>query len=470
MASEGATSAGARARRFWFQVLGRTVYRRVVVLERPLDQPIRPVTARLPVAVGLLTESELDQYVTFRPGADPAKVRRRLRAGHQCFVARHRGAIVHAGWAAPRNAWVEYLGCEFPLEPGDVYQFGSYTAPAFRGLDLAAARVTWMAEFLREAGARRLLAVVWPENTQAFRPLEKAGYRVVGIMGSVGVGAWRHHFSRRTDVPRVPPAYWDEVMAERRQGTPLTQWRAYMQRIYGDLMRRWVPPSGAGRGLKTDLFEEAVSAHHLLTALGPASIGLDCSPATVLAARERLRQTGDRHLFVVADLRAIPLRAGAVGHILAGSSLDHFPDKADIATSLTELARVLSPGGTLVVTFDNPHNPAVWLRNRLPFAWLNRLGLVPYYVGPTYGRAEGRARLESVGLAVTDVTAVAHAVRAPAIWLVTLAERLNAPRLQRLLGRALAAFERLEHWPTRYRTGYYLAFRAEKRGSTAAAP
>ena len=457
-------------RSLWFRVLGRTVYRRVIVLERRLGEPMPEVTADIPTVVSILTDADVDQYAAFRPDTEPAEVRRRLRAGHRCFVVRYEGRIVHAGWAATTKAWVQYLDCEFPLEPGDVYQFDSYTAAAFRGLGLAATRVTWMARFFREAGARRLLAVVWPENTRAFRPLEKVGYRVVGIMGSLRLAAWRHHFYRRTDTPRVTPAYWDEVMAERRQAAPVEQWRAYMRRIYGELMRRWVPPSGAGRGLKTDLFEEAVSAHHVLTALGPGSIGLDCSPATVLAARERLRQSGDRHLFVVADLRAIPLRAGTVGHILAGSSLDHFPDKADIATSLTEFARVLSPGGTLVVTFDNPHNPAVWLRNRLPFVWLNRLGLVPYYVGQTYGRAEGRARLEALGFAVTDVTAVAHAVRAPAIWLVALAERLNAPRVQRLLGRTLAAFERLERWPTRYRTGYYLAFRAEKRGSTAPAP
>jgi SAM-dependent methyltransferase len=451
----------------WFRVLGRTVYRRLVVVERRLDEPIPLISAEIPAVVSLLTDADVEQYASFRPDTEPSEIRRRLRAGHQCFVVRSEGLMVHAGWAATTNAWVQYLGREFPLAPGDVYQFDSYTAATFRGLDLAAARVTRMAQFFREAGARRLLAAVWPENTQAFRPLAKAGYRPVGIIGSVRLARWRHHFYRRTDTAPAP-AYWDQVMEEHRQASPLVQWRAYMRRIYTDLMRRWVPTSGAGRGLKTDLFEEAVSAHHVLRALGPGSIGLDCSPATVLAARERLRRTGGGHLLVVADLRAIPLRASTVGHILAGSSLDHFPDKADIATSLKELARVLRPGGTLVATFDNPHNPAVWLRNRLPFVWLNRLGLVPYYVGQTYGRAEGRARLEALGFAVTDVTAVAHAVRAPAIALIALAERFNAPRVQRLLGRTLDAFERFERWPTRYRTGYYLAFRAEKRGSTAA--
>ena len=98
----------------------------------------------------------------------------------------------HAGWAATREGWIDYLGCEFPLEAGDVYQFDSYTAPGFRGLGLAAGRVAWMARFFQDAGFRRLLAVVWPENMQAFRPLEKAGYRRCGWLRVVQLGRWRH--------------------------------------------------------------------------------------------------------------------------------------------------------------------------------------------------------------------------------------------------------------------------------------
>src|SRR2546425_291701 len=118
-------------RSFWFKVLGQIVYRRLVVMERPLDEAIVPVTARAPVVIGLLTDADVDEYTTFRPDTDPAEIRRRLVAGHRCFVVRHEGRIVHAGWAARREAWIDYLRCEFPLEPGDVYQFDSYTAPAF---------------------------------------------------------------------------------------------------------------------------------------------------------------------------------------------------------------------------------------------------------------------------------------------------------------------------------------------------
>jgi SAM-dependent methyltransferase len=253
------------------------------------------------------------------------------------------------------------------------------------------------------------------------------------------------------------PAYWDSVLNDFQNAAPLMPWRAYMQHVYAQLVAAWMPASVPA--LKTDLFEEAVTPYHVLGELGPGSIGIDCSPGIVQQARKRL---GDTYHLVVGDLRDIPLRTGSVSRILAGSSLDHFSDKRDIAVALAELARVLKPGGMLVVTFDNPHNPVVWLRNHLPFALLHRVGIVPYYVGPTYGRAEAERTLNGLGLQVTATTVVAHAPRAPAIWLAMLAGRLPHPGFGRLVEALLGRFEVLERLPTRYRTGYYLALRAEK--------
>jgi RimJ/RimL family protein N-acetyltransferase len=175
----------------WFRLRGQTFYRRVVVMECRLDGPLPEITSRLPTRIALLTVAELDDYARFRPDQEPATIRRRLDQGHRCFVAWHEERVVHAGWAAIRAAWIDYLGCEFPLGPGDVYQFDSHTAPEFRGLDLAAARVAWMARFFRDRGARRLLAVVWPENRPAFGPLEKAGYRRCGWIRVLRLGRWR---------------------------------------------------------------------------------------------------------------------------------------------------------------------------------------------------------------------------------------------------------------------------------------
>jgi ribosomal protein S18 acetylase RimI-like enzyme len=175
----------------WFRILGEIAYRRVAVLECRLDGELPEVAARVPVRMTLLTPADLEAFSRLRRDLEPSTIRSRLEQGHQCFIVWHEGEIVHAGWAATRRAWVDYLGCEFPLGAGDVYQYDSFTAPAFRGLDLAGARVAWMARFFRDAQARRLLAVVWPENTAAFRPLEKAGYRRCGWLRVIWCGRWR---------------------------------------------------------------------------------------------------------------------------------------------------------------------------------------------------------------------------------------------------------------------------------------
>lgn len=450
-------------RSLWFRILGETVYRRLLLMQLPLDEPLPSLSARLPVVVERLEESQIDEFLRFRPDADPSEVRRRVEAGHWCFVVRLDGRIVHGCWIGRGRAWIDYLGCDIELAPDEAYSYESFTAPDFRGWNFAPTRVMGTARFLREAGYRRLLAVMLPENAPAVRLLAKTGYRAFGVVGYVGIGRGRRHFRRVWQrAPGVSPAYWDDVLLETRRALPIEAWRGYMGRVYGRLVREWLPAHRGGRGLKTDLFEEAVSAHHLLPALGPGSVGFDCSVAVVRAARDRLAGARGRHLFVVGDLRGIPLRAGALGRILAGSSLDHFEDKSEIEVSLGELARVLAPGGVLVATFDNPHNPVIWLRNHLPFRWLNRLGLVPYYVGPTYGEAEARERVTKLGLIVTSVTAVAHAPRAPAIWMVRLAERLGWRWLARVAEGMLWRFEWLERWPTRFRTGYYLVLRAQK--------
>jgi SAM-dependent methyltransferase/GNAT superfamily N-acetyltransferase len=455
---------GVRA--LWFAVLGRTLYRRLVLLERRLDADIPEVGPRVPVVIGLLEPAEAAEYARFHWPLDVAEVERRLAAGHWCFVARHAGAIVHAGWAVAERGWIDYLGCPAPLRAREVYQTDSFTAPAYRGLDLAGARVAMMARWLRARGYRRLLAAVLPENRAAFRPLEKVGYRRIGWIGVVRLGRWRKtvgafpgaaHDSTPPRADGELPAYWDGVLNEFQDAAPLTPWRAYMQHVYSQLVAAWMPAPAPA--LKTDLFEEAVTPYHVLGELGPGSIGIDCSPGIVQQARKRL---GNQYHVVVGDLRHIPLRTGCVGRILAGSSLDHFHDKRDITVALAELVRVLKPGGTLVVTFDNPHNPAVWVRNRLPFSWLRRVGLVPYYVGATYGRAEAERILNGLGLQVTTTTVVAHAPRALAIWLAMLAERLGRPGFCQFVLRLLDRCELMESLPTRFRTGYYLAFRAQK--------
>ena len=267
-------------------------------------------------------------------------------------------------------------------------------------------------------------------------------------------------------VPDPGTVYWDAIAEKIQKGSPLNEWRYYMRNVYRRLLRNWVTSIDCGRGLKTDLFEEAVSPYELLSEMSPRSVGIDCSLKIVRATRSRLPAGATPHPLVAADLRRLPFQSDIFQYILSGSSLDHFVRKDEIAVSLFELSRVLAPQGVMVITLDNPHNPLVRLRNSLPFTWLHSLKLVPYYVGSTYGRAEAREQFTAAGLRVTEMTAVVHAPRVLAIWVVAGAERLGWARLETLIRKVLEGFERLERLPTRFYTGYYLAFRIEKLNST----
>jgi L-amino acid N-acyltransferase YncA len=165
-------------------------------MERRLDAPIVELPARLPVTIETLAPAAINEYVRFRAGTDAQAIRQRLIDGQLAFVAWHKGHIVHAGWTVTQGAWVAFLGCDIALAADTVYQYESYTAPAFRGQNLAAARITAMLRYFRAAGYQRVLAVVVPENRAAFRPLAKTGYRPCGTMGYIKLGPWRRHFCR----------------------------------------------------------------------------------------------------------------------------------------------------------------------------------------------------------------------------------------------------------------------------------
>jgi GNAT superfamily N-acetyltransferase len=180
----------------WIKILSKTVYRRQILFERPLHEPIALVRPRLPVVVSLLQETEVEEYLGFRPEADPSQVCRRLKAGQLCFVARYEHRIVCTAWATTTQAWTAHLGREIPLAAGEVYIYDVLTAPDVRGQQITTLPYLQMLEFLRDAGYRRVVTIIIPENAAALRLGEKLGYRRFGVIGHIQLGTWRWHFCR----------------------------------------------------------------------------------------------------------------------------------------------------------------------------------------------------------------------------------------------------------------------------------
>jgi SAM-dependent methyltransferase len=84
-----------------------------------------------------------------------------------------------------------------------------------------------------------------------------------------------------------------------------------------------------------------------LSGLGAASVALDLSPAMAAIAHDRLGVVA-----VAGSLTALPLCRGALGGAVAFYCLIHLDDLG-LAAAATELARVVAPGGPLLVAFHS---------------------------------------------------------------------------------------------------------------------
>ena len=226
------------------------------------------------------------------------------------------------------------------------------------------------------------------------------------------------------------------------------------RRTHLELIDRWGGVPASGRVLKTDLFEEAMGPDAFLPDLGKeegTAIGMDISPAVAAKARARFPAS----CALAADVRRLPFVGDCFTLIVSPSTLDHFPEPGDLNRSLRELARVLEPGGRLIITLDNRQNifdPLLRLANRL--------GLVPYYLGRSYTVRELRGELERAGLIVEETTAILHNPRLTAVGAIALARKLHWPWFTRLVQRTLIQAQRLEKTRLRYYTGSFVAARA----------
>ena len=243
---------------------------------------------------------------------------------------------------------------------------------------------------------------------------------------------------------------WDRASAAWKSGEP-PLWRLHSDAVNERLIRRWLPP-GVGSVLKTDLFDELVSPglYPALRERAGEVVGVDISPEIVAAARLRHPQLEA----AVANLTDLPFEAARFDAVFSNSTLDHLTSEEEVSAGLAELARVLRPGGALIVTLDNPMNPVVAVRNALPRGIARRIRHVSYDSGWTCGPRRLRRMLDRTGFLTTRTTAIMHAPRFVVAELDRHGRRIRdgKARLPRLL-----AAERLERWPTRYLTGHFVA-------------
>ena len=154
----------------------------------------------------------------------------------------------------------------------------------------------------------------------------------------------------------------------------VTDWLMRISRLY-DLLapvyRRVVPPmydlatSRAAQrlsaGAPANILEVGVGPGHILVAAGQRNpkaraVGVDISAGMLKASRALLGQSGIDADLVRADATRLPFKDRAFEGVVASFMLDLFW-KEQIPDALSEMERVLAPGGRIVIAslqFSNP--------------------------------------------------------------------------------------------------------------------
>lgn len=91
---------------------------------------------------------------------------------------------------------------------------------------------------------------------------------------------------------------------------------------------------------------------------------LDGSPAMLEVARKNLSEFGNV-IFRLADGKSLPLPDASLDAVFANMYLHHLPDPL---AAIGEMARVLRPGGRLVITDLDVH-PYAWLKDEMADMW-----------------------------------------------------------------------------------------------------
>lgn len=116
-----------------------------------------------------------------------------------------------------------------------------------------------------------------------------------------------------------------------------------MQRLVGSLEIEQLLDIGTGTGRVLELFAPGAER----------AAGLDASHEMLAIARQRMAEAGLRHAQVRhGDLYQLPFQAGTVDLVTIHQVL-HFLD--DPASALAEAARVLKPGGRMLIVDFAPH-------------------------------------------------------------------------------------------------------------------
>lgn len=198
--------------------------------------PVLPVDDDLEVEI--LREEDIPELMEFhdsrciqRSGVfTREEVLTRLKSGHMCSCARHRGNMSGFVWFAPLVVFAPDLHCEFKMNDGGVMIYNVFIASEHRGRKVLPTVLNMSFRKLAELGYSRSYAFIHHENRSSKKTLEKYHSQTCGIIfHGFAAGCYfllpfiRNNAGIRVRLCSSPWYRWQEVFRKRPIGGQPTQ-------------------------------------------------------------------------------------------------------------------------------------------------------------------------------------------------------------------------------------------------------
>ena len=196
-----------------------------------------------------------------------------------------------------------------------------------------------------------------------------------------------------------PRQQFEQTLRDRQIAPPENRRYCYERQVGIEAVRRRLPPEAAG--LILDAGCGVGHLTHQLLERGHEICGLDFSLERLRYLKQHAPARG-RLAVATADLNHIPLPPGSCAAVVNTQVLEHLPTAAARQQLLASFARLLRPGGTLIVTVYNFGEP--WRRRGDPAEGVHASGIFYH----CYQAPELQAELEAAGFEIIEICGIVH--------------------------------------------------------------
>jgi ribosomal protein S18 acetylase RimI-like enzyme len=167
-----------------------------------LNQSVRAVKPLSEASFSLVRKESIPELAVAMGADTSAEIKKRFEAGRRCYVAMVESKIAAYGWVSFDEEFIGELNLLLKLFPGEAYIWNCATLPAFQGVHLYSALLTYILEDLSREKFHRVWIGADLENVASQRGIARAGFRYIADLVVARVLALRQVWAQgRPEVP-----------------------------------------------------------------------------------------------------------------------------------------------------------------------------------------------------------------------------------------------------------------------------